>query len=70
MSLRQESTRHSSHSMAGFLDDVGKFFDGLGNDDNEQSSQSEIVEEIDGVYTGSTRIITIPGELCDMIFCL
>lgn len=62
MSLSQTSTRHSSHSMAGFLDDVGKFFDGLGNNDNERSGQSEIVEEIDGVYTGSTRIITIPAK--------
>lgn len=51
--------------MAGFLDDVGSFFDGLGGDSNSDessSSQSELVEEIDGVYTGSKRIITIPAK--------
>eukprot|EP00581_Thalassiosira_minuscula_P001576 CAMPEP_0183735644 /NCGR_PEP_ID=MMETSP0737-20130205/47292_1 /TAXON_ID=385413 /ORGANISM="Thalassiosira miniscula, Strain CCMP1093" /LENGTH=167 /DNA_ID=CAMNT_0025969457 /DNA_START=43 /DNA_END=546 /DNA_ORIENTATION=- len=48
--------------MAGFLDDVGKFFDGFGNNENEPSVQGELVEEIDGVYTGSKRIITIPAK--------
>jgi len=52
------------HHMAGFLDN---FFDGLANNNNESSGQtgarSEIVEEIDGIYTGSKRIITIPGKL-------
>ena len=55
--------------MAGFMDEVGKFFDNLGNNNNDQSGQkpvdAEIVEEIDGVYTGSKRIITIPGEFCE-----
>ncbi len=58
--------------MAGFLDDVGKFFDNIGNNNNsegQQSGKGEIVDaeivgqDIDGVYTGSKRIITIPGEL-------
>ena len=49
--------------MAGFLDDVGNFFDGLGKKDDGKAGQSEVVEEVEGVYTGSTRIITIPGEL-------
>lgn len=52
--------------MAGFLDDVGKFFDGLGNnsDDSsdEQRSNAELVNDIDGAYTGSKRIITIPAK--------
>lgn len=52
------------HHMAGFLD---KFFDGLANNNNEFSGQTgargEIVEDIDGIYTGSKRIITIPGKL-------
>ena len=52
------------HHMAGFL---GNFFDGSVNDNHEYSDQSgargEIVEEIDGIYTGSKRIITIPGKL-------
>lgn len=56
----------SSLSMGGFLDDVGKFFDGLGSSNNDQSGESsgkaEIVEDIDGVYTGSKRIITIPAK--------
>jgi len=49
--------------MAGFLDDVGKFFGGLGNNDDDSSEgvDAEIVEE-EGVYTGSTRIITIPAK--------
>mmetsp|Transcript_15779 Transcript_15779/g.29867 ORF Transcript_15779/g.29867 Transcript_15779/m.29867 type:complete len:218 (-) Transcript_15779:263-916(-) len=61
----QKTTRPNLHSMAGFLDDVGSFFDGLGGDSNSDessSSQSELVEEIDGVYTGSKRIITIPAK--------
>lgn len=63
MSLHHKSTRHNS-DLAGFLDDVGNFFDGLGNNEYEYepSGQSEIVEEIDGVYTGSKRIITIPAK--------
>lgn len=50
--------------MAGFLDDVGKFFGGLGNnndDPSEGGNAGELVEE-DGDYTGSTRIITIPAK--------
>mmetsp|Transcript_8044 Transcript_8044/g.14098 ORF Transcript_8044/g.14098 Transcript_8044/m.14098 type:complete len:217 (-) Transcript_8044:242-892(-) len=58
----QKKTCQSTLSMAGFLDDVGKFFDGFGNNENEPSVQGELVEEIDGVYTGSKRIITIPAK--------
>ena len=63
-----QRTRNNVHSMAGFLDDVGKFFDGIGNSNNSNIEpsiqQSEVGndEEIDGVYTGSKRIITIPGN--------
>lgn len=65
----QKPACRSSHHMAGFLDDVGKFFDGLGgnNNDDDRSVDAEIVEDIDGAYTGSKRIITIPGELCNNI---
>jgi hypothetical protein len=52
------------HHLAGFL---GKKFDGIASDNSESSDQTgargEIVEEIDGFYTGSKRIITIPGKL-------
>eukprot|EP00571_Detonula_confervacea_P011690 CAMPEP_0172313634 /NCGR_PEP_ID=MMETSP1058-20130122/20652_1 /TAXON_ID=83371 /ORGANISM="Detonula confervacea, Strain CCMP 353" /LENGTH=172 /DNA_ID=CAMNT_0013027319 /DNA_START=260 /DNA_END=778 /DNA_ORIENTATION=+ len=53
--------------MAGFLDDVGKFFEGLGNNNNDSSdpesgNAGEIAEEIDGVYVGSTRIITVSAK--------
>ena len=63
VSPRPRAAPCDSHSMAGFLDDVGNFFDGLGKKDDGKSGQSEMVEEVEGVYTGSTRIITIPGEL-------
>lgn len=52
----------ASFSLAGFLD---KFFDGLSNNNNESDKigpNNNIVEEIDGIYTGSKRIITIPGK--------
>ncbi|KAL7536977.1 hypothetical protein ACHAXR_007516 [Thalassiosira sp. AJA248-18] len=62
----QRTTCNNRHSMAGFLDDVGKFFDGLGNNNDgpsdETSGNAEIVEEVDGVYTGSKRIITVPAK--------
>ncbi|KAL7547706.1 hypothetical protein ACHAWF_010984 [Thalassiosira exigua] len=59
----QKSSQHK-HNMAGFLDDVGKFFDGLGNNKpaGEESVNAEVAEEIDGVYTGSKRIITISAK--------
>ena len=59
--VQQKQLFQTSHSMAGFMDEVGKFFDGFGNNDNKPVD-AEIVEEIDGVYAGSKRIITIPGE--------
>mmetsp|Transcript_48165 Transcript_48165/g.102453 ORF Transcript_48165/g.102453 Transcript_48165/m.102453 type:complete len:228 (+) Transcript_48165:63-746(+) len=62
VSLHQKSTRCDRHTSAGFLDNVGEFFDGLGNSNDESSSKSEIVDEIDGIYTGSKRIITIPAK--------
>lgn len=62
----QKST-HRNVRVAGFLDDVGQFFDGLGsnngNEPNQSGGNEGVAEEIDGVYTGSKRIITIPGEL-------
>lgn len=62
VSPRPRSAPRGSHPMAGFLDDVGNFFDGLGKKDDGKSGQSEVVEEVEGVYTGSTRIITIPAR--------
>ncbi|KAL9188720.1 hypothetical protein ACHAXT_007098 [Thalassiosira profunda] len=56
--MPQQTYRHNTR-LAGFLDDVGSFFDGMGN---TESVSSELVEEIDGVYTGSKRIITIPAK--------
>lgn len=60
--LSQRPPRAASSTLAGFLDDVGNFFNGLGNEYNEQTTSESLVEEIDGVYTGSKRIVTIPGE--------
>lgn len=52
------------HHMA---DSLKKKIDGLASNNGDSSDQTgangEIVEEIDGIYTGSKRIITIPGML-------
>ncbi|KAL3784358.1 hypothetical protein HJC23_004121 [Cyclotella cryptica] len=47
------------------FDDVAKFFSGLNNNDDDvppNQSKFEVsdVEDVDGAYTGSKRIITIP----------
>jgi len=46
------------------MDDVGKFFDDLSRKNDRPDVMSDIVEgeEIDGIYTGSKRIITIPAK--------
>lgn len=63
VSPSENHSRPNLLSMAGFLDDVGSFFNDLGSDNSDDSSsQSEVVEEIDGVYTGSKRIVTIPAK--------
>ena len=68
-------------SMSNFLNDIGKFFDGLGRNDKEpagqgksdddggerESSGDHIYHEEEGFYTGSTRIITIPGEFSETL---
>lgn len=54
--------RPPQHHMAGFLD---KFFDGLSNNNNESDKigpNNDVLEDMDGIYTGSKRIITIPGK--------
>lgn len=51
------STQHN----AGFMDDLSKFFDGLGGGSDNNDEQNDIAE-VDGVYTGSKRIITIPSK--------
>ena len=51
------STQHN----AGFMDDLSKFFDRLGGGNSDSDSQQQN-DEIDGVYTGSRRIITVPAK--------
>lgn len=46
-----------------FFDDLGKFFDNLSGDGDEASNEEEMV---DGTYTGSKRIITIPAKTMKM----
>jgi hypothetical protein len=60
---RNQSQRHIIMA-GGFMDDVGKFFDDLSRKNDRRNSMDEIVEgeEIDGIYTGSKRIITIPAK--------
>ena len=61
--VQHHTTTNRPHNMAGSMDDLSNFFDGLGdNNNNESSRNAEIVEEIDGVYTGSKRIISIPAK--------
>ena len=54
-SMHKITTSH--HKMAGFMDDISNFFDGLGGNNNDDDC-----EEVDGVYTGSKRIITVPAK--------
>ena len=51
------ATSTSTQHNAGFMDDLSKFFDGLGGGNSNNDEQSDIAE-VDGVYTGSKRIIT------------
>ncbi len=48
-----------------FFDDMGKFFDNLGGGGDDSNASSE-VEIVDGAYTGSRRIITIPAKTMKM----
>lgn len=56
---------HSSTMKMSFFDDMGKFFDNLGGGDEESGASSE-VEIVDGAYTGSKRIISIPAKTMKM----
>jgi hypothetical protein len=55
-----------------FFDDMGKFFDNLGGSDDDETKVSsvpsdvEVVVDVDGTYTGSKRIITIPAKTMKM----
>ena len=55
--------------MSNIFEDMGKFFDGLGNNkvDPPKIDLPE-VEDIDGEYVGSKRIITIPGMI-SIVLC-
>lgn len=60
---------HSSTMHMSFFDDMGKFFGNLGGGDEEAkiSSTTPGAEEmVDGTYTGSKRIITIPARTMKM----
>ena len=64
-SKRNYEHRSSSSStlpMSNIFDDMGKFFDGLGKTKEfEPDFDVPPVEDVDGEYVGSKRIITIPG---------
>lgn len=47
--------------MAGFFDEVGKFFDSMGAQDNDPKDKSDDYEE-DDEYAGATRLLTIPAK--------
>ena len=47
------------------FDDMGKFFDNLGGGSEDGNAPSE-VEIVDGTYTGSKRIISIPAKTMKM----
>ena len=60
----QRNDRRSSSSslqMSNIFDNMGKFFDGLGKTKVEPDFDVPSVEDVDGAYVGSKRIITIPG---------
>eukprot|EP00956_Cyclotella_meneghiniana_P030501 scaffold76947_cov59-Cyclotella_meneghiniana.AAC.4 len=63
-SKRNYERRSSSSStlpMSNIFDDMGKFFDGLGKTKEvEPDFEVPPVEDVDGEYVGSKRIITIP----------
>lgn len=54
-------TTTSTH-YAGFMDDLSKFFDGLGGGNSNDEQQNDIAEEVDGAYVGSKRIIKVPAK--------
>lgn len=57
----------SSAMQMSFLDDVGKFFENLGRGGEEAALPGNPSEEmVDGNYTGSKRIITIPAKTMKM----
>ena len=75
--IKKPSTeRNRCHAtFMSIFDGVGKFFSGLNNnkdDVNPDEPNFEVSdsEDVDGVYTGSKRIITIPGESRDVTFNL
>lgn len=49
-------------SMSNIFEDMGKFFDGLGKNKVQADFDVPELEDIDGEYVGSKRLITIPGE--------
>jgi len=55
------TTSTSTQHNAGFMDDLSKFFGGLGGGNDGIDEQNDIAE-VDGVYTGSKRIITVPSK--------
>ena len=63
------ATSTSTQHNAGFMDDLSKFFDGLGGGNSNNDEQSDIAE-VDGVYTGSKRIITVPKHQHNATSCI
>lgn len=54
--------------MSNIFEDMGKFFDGLGKSKTDQPKiDLPEVEDIDGEYIGSKRIITIPGMIYELL---
>jgi hypothetical protein len=68
---KSEFMGRQSLSMSSFFDDVGKFFDGLTNKYDLRPTQNAPVSgnDVDGAYTGSKRIITIPGAFQPRLRC-
>ena len=58
-------SEHSSTMKMSIFDDMGKFFDNLGGGSEDGNAPSE-VEIVDGTYTGSKRIISIPAKTMKM----
>ena len=72
-SKRNYERRSSSSTlpMSNIFDDMGKFFDGLGKTKEvEPDFEVPPVEDVDGEYVGSKRIITIPGMFRNSILML
>lgn len=64
--LSSPRSKDTSLGMAGgFFDEVGKFFDSMGAQDNDpkhSSSEEEENEDDDDEYAGATRLLTIPAK--------